>query len=49
MEDLIANMIDTSNLNIVSVFKNVTETPLAKAKPHAKESKKQVTKIVKTR
>jgi histone acetyltransferase (RNA polymerase elongator complex component) len=49
MEDLIASMIDTSDLNGVLVLKNVTETPLAKAKLHAKESKKQVMKIVKTR
>jgi hypothetical protein len=48
MEDLIVSMIDINDLNVISILKNVTKTPLAKAK-HLKEFKKQVTKIVKTR
>ncbi len=49
VEDLITSMIDTSDSNVVLVLKNVTKTPLVKATPYAKEFKKQVTKIVKTR
>jgi hypothetical protein len=48
-EDLIASMINTSDLNVVLILKNIIETSFAKVKPHVKKSKKQVTKIIKTR
>ncbi len=40
VEDLIASMINTSNLNVVSILKNVIETLFAKAISHAKKFKK---------
>jgi hypothetical protein len=49
VEDLIASMINISNLNVILILKNVRKTLLAKVKPHAKKFKIQVTKIVKTR
>jgi hypothetical protein len=45
MEDLIVSIINTSILNVVLVLKNVIETLLIKAKPHAKD----FIKIIKTR
>jgi hypothetical protein len=49
VEDLIVSMIDTSDLNVVLILKNVTEISFTKVKLHAKKSKKQVMKIVKTK